>query len=76
MKKIKWTGAQNEEIILAYFTTRKKIIPITKETLDIWRKRNPLMCPEMTALKLSYQRRHVLKTMISGKIREIQKTNQ
>lgn len=47
---------------------KKQLIPIVKGTFLIWRERNSTLRTDMIALKISCQRRYVMKTMISREI--------
>ena len=66
-----WTKMKNEEVIFSYFYALAQGKSKTNGAFDVWRARNPKLCPNMTAVSLGNMRRLILKKFTSKKVAEI-----
>ena len=58
--KHKWTREERIGLIKCFYLAEIKGLPIVKGTFDIWRESYPNLCPKMTSLTLSSQRRYII----------------
>ena len=65
-KRNRWTRDEMKDILSCYLESRRKNLPKIKGTYALWRDKNPLLHPNMTAVKLNTQLNYFMKNSVSS----------